>query len=100
MDHNKRWECIKITVKALVNSKGEKTEDVLKTIQDRYDNKETDEFLKPIIVNGDEGHIKEGDMLFFFNYHLDRMYEIVSVIGLLDKLVEVNVLKNLIILHL
>ena len=82
MDRDKRWERIKIAVEGLVDGVGEKTTDILKTIQERYDNKETDEFLKPIIVNGDDGRIKKGDTLFFFNYRSDRMREIVSVVGL------------------
>lgn len=96
MDRDKRWERIKIAVEALVNGKGEETKDVLKTIQERYDNKETDEFLKPIIVNGADGRIKEGDTLFLFNYRSDRMREIVSVIGLPDKPIEVNIPKDLV----
>lgn len=96
MDRDKRWERIKIAVEGLVDGKGEETKDVLKTIQERYDNKETDEFLKPIIVNGADGRIKEGDTLFFFNYRSDRMREIVSVIGLPDKPLEVNIPKDLV----
>ena len=36
----------------------EKGEDVVAAIEERYKKDETDEFLKPIIVNGDEGRIK------------------------------------------
>ena len=96
MDRDKRWERVKIAVDGLVDGKGEETTDVLKTIQERYDNKETDEFLKPIIVNGAEGRIKEGDTLFFFNYRSDRMREIVSVIGLPDKPLEVDIPEDLV----
>ncbi|KAJ7070204.1 hypothetical protein C8F01DRAFT_1246336 [Mycena amicta] len=45
----------------------------------------TDEFIKPVIVNGDEGRIKDDDTIFCFNYRSDRMREIVSVLGLPDK---------------
>ena len=96
MDRDKRWERIKIAVEGLVDGKGEETTDVLKTIQERYDKKETDEFLQPIIVNGADGRIKEGDTLFFFNYRSDRMREIVSVIGLPDKPIKVNIPKDLV----
>ena len=58
MDRDKRWERIKIAVDGLVKGEGESTTDILKTIQERYEKKETDEFLKPIIVNGDAGRIK------------------------------------------
>ncbi|KAI0962690.1 hypothetical protein AcV7_001480 [Taiwanofungus camphoratus] len=95
MDRDKRWERIKIAVDGLVKGEGEKGEDVVKTIEQRYKKDETDEFLKPIIVNGEEGRIKDGDTLFFFNYRSDRMREIVTVFGLPDKPMEVDVPKNL-----
>ena len=58
MDRDKRWERIKVALDGLVNGEGEKGEDVVKAIEEKYAKDETDEFLKPIIVNGDEGRIK------------------------------------------
>ncbi|KAI0640322.1 cofactor-independent phosphoglycerate mutase [Trametes polyzona] len=95
MDRDKRWERIKIAVDGLVKGEGEKSEDPVKTIEERYKKDETDEFLKPIIVGGDASRIKDGDTLFFFNYRSDRMREIVSVFGLPDKPMEVDVPKDL-----
>ncbi|KAI6144998.1 cofactor-independent phosphoglycerate mutase [Pisolithus tinctorius] len=95
MDRDKRWERIKVAIEGIVDGKGEETNDVLKTIEERYAKDETDEFFKPIIVNGDEARIKDGDTLFFFNYRSDRMREIVSVLGLPDKPVEVHVPMDL-----
>jgi bisphosphoglycerate-independent phosphoglycerate mutase (AlkP superfamily) len=37
---------------------GEKAEDVVKAIEEKYKVDETDEFLKPLIVNGDAVRIK------------------------------------------
>ena len=58
MDRDKRWERIKIAVDGLVKGEGEKGEDPVKAIEERYKKDETDEFLKPIIVNGDAGRVK------------------------------------------
>ncbi|TFY76205.1 hypothetical protein EWM64_g7807, partial [Hericium alpestre] len=58
MDRDKRWDRVKIAVDGLVKGVGEKNEDVVAAIEERYKKDETDEFLKPIIVNGDEGRIK------------------------------------------
>ena len=58
MDRDKRWERIKIAVDGLVKGEGEKAEDPVKAIEERYKKDETDEFLKPIIVDGDAGRIK------------------------------------------
>jgi 2,3-bisphosphoglycerate-independent phosphoglycerate mutase len=62
MDRDKRWERIKIAVDGLVQGEGEKVEGgqegLVKAIEANYEKDVTDEFLKPIIVNGDEGRIK------------------------------------------
>ncbi|KAJ7453314.1 phosphoglycerate mutase [Mycena galericulata] len=91
MDRDKRWERVKIAVDGLVGGVGEEGADAVAAIKKDYEKDVTDEFLKPIIVNGDEGRIKNDDTLFFFNYRSDRMREIVSVFGLPDKPMEVNV---------
>ena len=62
MDRDKRWERIKIAIDGLVQGEGEKVEGgqegLIKAIEENYKKDVTDEFLKPIIVNGDEGRIK------------------------------------------
>lgn len=58
MDRDKRWERVKIAVDGLVKGEGEANSDVVAAIEERYKKGETDEFLKPIIVNGDAGRIK------------------------------------------
>lgn len=58
MDRDKRWERVKVAIDGLVKGEGEEGADIVKKIEERYEKNETDEFLKPIIVNGDEGRIK------------------------------------------
>ncbi|KAI8379179.1 2,3-bisphosphoglycerate-independent phosphoglycerate mutase [Radiomyces spectabilis] len=82
MDRDKRWERIKIAFDALTQAdKGEKSDDAVKTVESRYDAGETDEFLKPIVLN-EEGRIKDGDTMFFFNFRSDRMREITQAFGI------------------
>nr|GAT51464.1 predicted protein [Mycena chlorophos] len=95
MDRDKRWERVKIAVDGLVGGEGEKNEDAVAAIKASYEKDVTDEFLKPIIVNGDDGRVKQDDTIFFFNYRSDRMREIATVLGKLDKPMEVNVPKGL-----
>ncbi|RHZ54314.1 hypothetical protein Glove_428g85 [Diversispora epigaea] len=94
MDRDKRWERIKIAVDALTLGIGEKSQDPLNTIHERFSNDETDEFLKPIIVS-EEGLIKEGDTLFFFNYRSDRMREIVQTFGISPPPFDIEIPKNI-----
>ncbi len=76
MDRDKRWERVKIVYDALVNGEGEKTHDVLKSIQNSYAKDITDEFIKPIIVSDQNDQpvatIKEDDVVIFFNFRTDR----------------------------
>lgn len=95
MDRDKRWERIQVAVDALVQGKGESSEDPVKTVEQRYEAGETDEFLKPIVIGGDKTRIQDNDTIFCFNYRSDRMREIVTVLGLEDKPVETKVPKNL-----
>ncbi|KAF8472101.1 2,3-bisphosphoglycerate-independent phosphoglycerate mutase [Kalaharituber pfeilii] len=83
MDRDKRWQRVEVALDGLVNGKGEEVEEdkLVDAIQRRYEQGETDEFLKPIIANGDAGRIKDGDTLFFFNYRSDRVREITQLLG-------------------
>jgi 2,3-bisphosphoglycerate-independent phosphoglycerate mutase len=60
MDRDKRWERVSTAVAGLVDGEGEAhdEEELVKAIEARYEKNETDEFLKPIILGGDEGRIK------------------------------------------
>jgi len=80
-----------------VNGKGEAAEkgDYVGAIKARYEKDETDEFLKPIIVNGDTGRIKDNDTLFLFNYRSDRMREISSVLGGVARPIDMELPKDL-----
>jgi hypothetical protein len=58
MDRDKRWDRVTVAIKGLIAGEGEVTEDPVAKIEEKYEQGETDEFLKPIIVNGDEARIK------------------------------------------
>ena len=58
MDRDKRWERVELALKGLVLGEGEQSDDPVKTVKERYEKGENDEFLKPIIVGGQEGRIK------------------------------------------
>ncbi|KAI8970614.1 2,3-bisphosphoglycerate-independent phosphoglycerate mutase [Pilobolus umbonatus] len=81
MDRDKRWERVQIAFDGLTQAKGEKVTDVVKAIEARYAEGQTDEFLKPIIVN-EEGQIRNDDSIFCFNFRSDRMREISQAFGI------------------
>ncbi|KAI1909143.1 hypothetical protein LOZ12_004774 [Ophidiomyces ophidiicola] len=85
MDRDKRWDRVETGMKGIVLGEGEPSEDPVQKIKERYEQKETDEFLKPIIVGGDERRVKDDDTLFFFNYRSDRVREITQLLGDCDR---------------
>ncbi|KAJ4388087.1 hypothetical protein N0V93_008692 [Gnomoniopsis smithogilvyi] len=85
MDRDKRWERVELALKGLILGEGEESSDPVATIKERYEKGENDEFLKPIIVNGPEARIKDGDNVFFFNYRSDRVRQITQLLGDVDR---------------
>lgn len=70
MDRDKRWDRVEIAMKGLVTGEGEEeSTDPVKTIKERYEKGENDEFLKPIIVGGKERRIQG---MFMFPFALIR----------------------------
>src|SRR5271169_4503891 len=93
MDRDKRWERIQVALDALTEGKGDTgSDDPVADIKAKYEKKETDEFLKPIIYNGEDGRLQgksyitpimltiDKDTLIFFNYRSDRVREIVQIL--------------------
>lgn len=88
MDRDKRWERVKLAYDAIVNSIGEKSTNVVATIENNYANDITDEFIKPIIAV-DENYnpvasVKEGDVIIFFNFRTDRGRELTEALSQQD----------------
>eukprot|EP00735_Rhodelphis_limneticus_P013723 TRINITY_DN7678_c0_g1::TRINITY_DN7678_c0_g1_i1::g.18559::m.18559 TRINITY_DN7678_c0_g1::TRINITY_DN7678_c0_g1_i1::g.18559 ORF type:complete len:540 (-),score=197.05,sp/I6LDA6/GPMI_ONCVO/54.04/0.0,Metalloenzyme/PF01676.13/7e-83,iPGM_N/PF06415.8/1.5e-67,Phosphodiest/PF01663.17/2.2e+03,Phosphodiest/PF01663.17/7.6e-08,Sulfatase/PF00884.18/0.0064,PglZ/PF08665.7/1.6e+03,PglZ/PF08665.7/2.4e+03,PglZ/PF08665.7/0.43 TRINITY_DN7678_c0_g1_i1:161-1723(-) len=82
MDRDKRWERVDQAVQGLIQGKGEAcpADNLIALMTKRYSENMTDEFMTPIIVNED-GLIKEGDTMIFFDFRADRMREIVQYFG-------------------
>lgn len=76
MDRDTRWERIEKAYDAMVKGEGEYTDDILTTLQSRYDDGQTDEFITPIILTGTDGEpvgkITDGDVVISFNFRTDR----------------------------
>lgn len=83
MDRDKRWERIKLAYDLLVHGEGEKTEDVVASVNKHYSNDKTDEFM-PALVCSKKGEptakIKEDDVVIFFNFRTDRPRQITEVL--------------------
>ena len=76
MDRDKRWERVKEAYDLLVEGKGKQSDDMVKAMQESYDEGVTDEFIKSIHNCNVNGLIEEGDVIIFINFRNDRAKEL------------------------
>jgi len=79
MDRDNNWNRVKLAYDMLTKSVGQKSRDLLATIQESYDAGVTDEFIQPIVMTNENDQplatIQEGDVVICFNYRTDRLRE-------------------------
>lgn len=76
MDRDKRWERVELAYNALRHAQGERAKNAVDAVLDAYSKDETDEFIKPTIIEGVDGRVKDGDFVFFYNFRADRAREL------------------------
>ena len=88
MDRDRRWERIKLAYELLVNGRGAPSQDIIKSIQESYDNDITDEFINPIVMVDDNQQpistIEIDDVVIFFNFRTDRGRQLVEALTQTD----------------
>jgi 2,3-bisphosphoglycerate-independent phosphoglycerate mutase len=81
MDRDRRWDRTELAYDAIVNGKAEFSADTGEAaVRAAYERGETDEFIKPTLVDG-EGRIREGDSVIFFNFRPDRARQMTQKLG-------------------
>lgn len=86
MDRDKRWERVKLAYDAMVLGEGKrvKSSDMLKSLEESYEEGITDEFIMPVVAVKENGEplavIEEGDVVLCFNFRTDRGREITEAL--------------------
>lgn len=75
MDRDNRWERVEKAYAAMVYGEGVKNTDAVDVMAKSYDEGVTDEFVVPAVCD-ENGKIKAGDSVVFFNFRPDRAREI------------------------
>ena len=83
MDRDKRWDRVKVAYDLLVNGQGEVVANLAEAVEASYAAGVTDEFIKPVKVEG-TATIAADDAVVFFNFRNDRAREITSVLTQAD----------------
>jgi 2,3-bisphosphoglycerate-independent phosphoglycerate mutase len=82
MDRDNRWERVELAWRAMVLGKGVVSADPRVAIFHAYEHGETDEFVKPTVIVGEDGrlsHITSGDSVIFFNFRADRARQLTRI---------------------
>lgn len=74
MDRDSRWERIDIYYKSIVMGIGETADSAVSAVEGAYAKDQSDEFVKPVIVN--KLGIEDGDSVICFNFRPDRVRQI------------------------
>ncbi|PLX43842.1 MAG: 2,3-bisphosphoglycerate-independent phosphoglycerate mutase, partial [Deltaproteobacteria bacterium] len=80
MDRDNRWERVERAFNAITKGEGERVTSPVKSVEEAYRTGETDEFIPPRVVVGEDGlpigRVEDGDGVIFFNFRADRAREI------------------------
>ena len=80
MDRDNRWERVQQAYDCMTTGKAKISPGVAKAMAASYEDDQTDEFVKPVNIAGDDGRpraiIEDGDAVIFFNFRGDRPREI------------------------
>jgi len=75
MDRDKRWDRVEKAYRCLTEGLGFHAGSAEQSVLDSYARGESDEFLKPTVVDS-TGLVSDGDSIIFFNFRPDRAREI------------------------
>ena len=97
MDRDNRWDRVEKGYNCLLLGEGEKATSACAGIKASYEKGETDEFVLPTAIGGEESRIHDNDAIIFFNYRPDRAREITKAINFtdFDGFERKKVLKNI-----
>ncbi len=84
MDRDNRWDRTAVAYNMLVAGEGQLAGDAVKAIKKSYTSGTTDEFVKPIVLEGKKGKptavIQDGDVVICFNFRTDRSRQITTAL--------------------
>lgn len=97
MDRDNRWDRVEKGYNALLLGEGEHAASAVEGVKKSYEKGETDEFVLPTVIGGEDSRIHDNDAIIFFNYRPDRAREITKAINFadFDGFERKKVLKNI-----
>jgi 2,3-bisphosphoglycerate-independent phosphoglycerate mutase len=87
MDRDKRWERTEEAYDLIVKGEGKKATDPVAAVQESYDEKVSDEFIKPIVITENDAPVatlQKEDVVIFFNFRTDRGRQLTEALSQKD----------------
>jgi 2,3-bisphosphoglycerate-independent phosphoglycerate mutase len=85
MDRDRRWDRVEKAWLAMVDGQGRVEQDPIAAIEHAYGRGETDEFIEPTVLVGEDGNpvatIGDNDGIIFYNFRADRARELCHAFG-------------------
>jgi 2,3-bisphosphoglycerate-independent phosphoglycerate mutase len=78
MDRDKRWDRTELAYRAIMQGEGSKASGWREAVEDAYTSGETDEFIKPRLIDYDG--VGAEDVFIFFNFRFDRTRQLTRAI--------------------
>jgi 2,3-bisphosphoglycerate-independent phosphoglycerate mutase len=81
MDRDKRWDRTRAAYDAIVHGTGRRTETAAGAVRMSYEVGVTDEFVEPWVIGDEDGRLRDGDGLVFWNFRPDRARQLTRALA-------------------
>jgi 2,3-bisphosphoglycerate-independent phosphoglycerate mutase len=81
MDRDKRWERTEQAYDAIVHGVGERAPSAIAAIEAGYAREENDEFVKPTVIDGVDGTVRDRDPVVHANFRADRARQLTHALA-------------------
>jgi 2,3-bisphosphoglycerate-independent phosphoglycerate mutase len=80
MDRDRRWERTGQGYQAIVFGVGEHAPSALAAVEAGYAREENDEFVRPTVIDGVDGRVRDGDPIVHANFRADRARQLIHAL--------------------
>jgi 2,3-bisphosphoglycerate-independent phosphoglycerate mutase len=81
MDRDRRWDRTALGYQAIVHGAGERAPNALAAVEAGYARGENDEFVRPTVVDGVDGRVRDGDAIVHANFRADRARQLTHALA-------------------
>ena len=84
MDRDQRWDRTELAYDAIVFGVGERAPDATAAVSAAYGRGENDEFVRPTVIDGVGGGLRDGEPIIHLNFRADRARQLTHALADLD----------------